>query len=616
MAENPLMKYWQAPDGTVFEVCDKEAREAAENCIQKEQLLEAVNTALAQAKESGEFDGEQGPQGEQGPVGPIGPQGPQGEKGDKGDTFTYSDFTPEQLEALTGPQGPKGDTGDTGPQGPKGDTGNTGPQGPEGSRGPQGIQGPKGETGATGPQGPAGAKGPAGKDGTSVTITKITESSESGGSNVVEFSDGNTMTIKNGKDGKDGGGGSGSGGTEAENEVGLTTQGFTRFGGTSGGTFSTATSGRRTGYISTEGVIRIFGNAGFYSACATVAFYDANKVYLPDISVDGTAFIATSGNNYGDGTFELNVTDEKYADAAYFVVSSYRNEDQSGYYTQGTDFSADFCKYIILAEAEEEGAPRYRIGKNTIAFFGDSITAGGYPELIASVTGATVANYGVGGATVASGVADVAHIVEQINSYTENDDIICISGGYNDYWKLVPLGGLTEGYQAQLDTNTLIGALETIFRKLLTDHPTAKLYYVITHKAAGVESKENALGLTFTDYHDAIVSVLGKYSIPVYDAFTDSSFVTSTGSDWGQSLTDLYTYGSNGPDGVHPNEAGYLKYYVYQIIGMMEHGMSGGKPGKDGDPGYTPVRGKDYWRAEDIAEIKSYVDEAILGGAW
>lgn len=30
----------------------------------------------------------------------------------------------------------------------------------------------------------------------------------------------------------------------------------------------------------------------------------------------------------------------------------------------------------------------------------------------------------------------------------------------------------------------------------------------------------------------------------------------------------------------------------------------------------TPVRGYDYWTAADIAEIKSYVDDSILGGAW
>ena len=32
--------------------------------------------------------------------------------------------------------------------------------------------------------------------------------------------------------------------------------------------------------------------------------------------------------------------------------------------------------------------------------------------------------------------------------------------------------------------------------------------------------------------------------------------------------------------------------------------------------GKTPVRGEDYWTAEDIATIKGYVDDAILNGAW
>lgn len=78
------------------------------------------------------------PQGTVGPRGPQGIQGPAGPQGEKGDAFTYEDFTPEQLEALTGPQGPQGIQG---PQGPKGDKGD------------------KGDTGATGPQGPAGPAG-------------------------------------------------------------------------------------------------------------------------------------------------------------------------------------------------------------------------------------------------------------------------------------------------------------------------------------------------------------------------------------------------------------------------------------------------------------------------
>ena len=38
--------------------------------------------------------------------------------------------------------------------------------------------------------------------------------------------------------------------------------------------------------------------------------------------------------------------------------------------------------------------------------------------------------------------------------------------------------------------------------------------------------------------------------------------------------------------------------------------------GSKGSKGDSPVRGTDYWTAADKAEIKSYVDEAILGGAW
>ena len=45
-------------------------------------------------------------------------------------------------------------------------------------------------------------------------------------------------------------------------------------------------------------------------------------------------------------------------------------------------------------------------------------------------------------------------------------------------------------------------------------------------------------------------------------------------------------------------------------------GRLDGAPGEDGDPGYTPVRGKDYWTEADKAEIHGYVDAAILNGAW
>ena len=52
--------------------------------VKDEELPAAINTALEQAKESGEFDGPQGPQGPQGEKGDTGPQGPKGDAGAPG----------------------------------------------------------------------------------------------------------------------------------------------------------------------------------------------------------------------------------------------------------------------------------------------------------------------------------------------------------------------------------------------------------------------------------------------------------------------------------------------------------------------------------------------------
>lgn len=113
----------------------------------------------------------------------------QGMRGPKGDPFTFSDFTPEQLERIRGNQGPKGDRGERGlqgPIGPKGDKGDQGiqglqgPIGPKGEQGKQGIQGipgpigPKGDRGDIGPVGPRGLQGDQGPKGEPFTFSDFT----------------------------------------------------------------------------------------------------------------------------------------------------------------------------------------------------------------------------------------------------------------------------------------------------------------------------------------------------------------------------------------------------------------------------------------------------------
>lgn len=127
-------------------------QEAKNAATQAASLYRKILEELEEGKLKG-AQGEKGDRGEQGP------------QGDKGNPFTYSDFTPAQLEALRGPIGEKGEKGD---QGAKGDKGNpfsfsdfTSSQlealrGPKGEKGEKGDRGDKGEQGPEGPQGPAG----------------------------------------------------------------------------------------------------------------------------------------------------------------------------------------------------------------------------------------------------------------------------------------------------------------------------------------------------------------------------------------------------------------------------------------------------------------------------
>lgn len=215
-------------------------------------LTDAINDALTQAKESGDFAGATGQQGDPGKDG-ISPtittnkieggyritikdvdgdksfdvmNGKDGNAGSNGQdgigiskteidadgklVITYSNNTSVTLGAVVGADGKDGIDGVSTTHewdgtvlkvtSASGTTsvdlkGETGEQGPQGIQGERGIQGEKGDPGEVGPQGPAG---------TSVSITSISESTDDGGSNIVTFSNGQTLTIKNGTKGNPG----------------------------------------------------------------------------------------------------------------------------------------------------------------------------------------------------------------------------------------------------------------------------------------------------------------------------------------------------------------------------------------------------------------------------
>lgn len=94
-----------------------------------------LEEALAKAKESGDFDGEQGIQGEKGDAGEDGSDGVSCTHSWDGTTLSVTSASGTSSANLKGEKGDKGDTGEQGPQGEKGADGAKGDKGDKGDDG-------------------------------------------------------------------------------------------------------------------------------------------------------------------------------------------------------------------------------------------------------------------------------------------------------------------------------------------------------------------------------------------------------------------------------------------------------------------------------------------------
>lgn len=185
----------------------------------------------------------------------------------------------------------------------------------------------------------------------------------------------------------------------------------------------------------------------------------------------------------------------------------------------------------------------------TILDFGDSIaygndTAGvGYADMIAERNGMTVHSYAVGG-------HKLSQILAQLQSATEETaDYVLIEGGYNDANPsgLTTMGSLSSGYTATLDTTTFYGTLETLLKTAQAKYPSAKIVYVIVHRTKRTQ---------WPDYAAAIKAACDKWSVPCVNLMEQGGLNSNI-----DAMLNAYTDSV----GVHPNEAGYLTWYVPPI---------------------------------------------------
>lgn len=240
----------------------------------------------------------------------------------------------------------------------------------------------------------------------------------------------------------------------------------------------------------------------------------------------------------------------------------------------------DHEKRIIALEKDDKTKGTSILKGKKIVYDGDSICSswgistngGAYPQIIADIVGGTFDNQGVGGGRIVTqeGSADTFHsIVDNLVNLPTDGDLYCFEGGVNDHWHDVPLGTYSKSdYTGALDKTTYCGALETIFRYATTNFVGKPICYIITHKCPFSAFSKYGTEHTFADFRDAALGICEKYSIPVYDAWKDSGI-----NSWNASQLANYFIvdeDTGTGDGTHPNEAGYKRYYVPQLIALFE----------------------------------------------
>lgn len=243
-------------------------------------------------------------------------------------------------------------------------------------------------------------------------------------------------------------------------------------------------------------------------------------------------------------------------------------------------FEPMICEPVYWNVSHEYAEPNKEVLKGKkILYNGDSIcesrltgfsaNGGGYAKLIADETGCFYDNRAISGGTLA--VVEGKHnICTDVTNMPYDGDLICFEGGINDYWNNVPLGNFSEtDYTSSitgLDTATVCGALEAIIRQAIARWTGVPICFVIIHKVAGTAYTANTAGYTFAEMREKMIAILNKYSIPYYDCYAEGGL---NGYVW--YLNEAYLNGgsSTHPDGCHPDEGGYRRYYVPQLIDLF-----------------------------------------------
>ena len=206
-----------------------------------------------------------------------------------------------------------------------------------------------------------------------------------------------------------------------------------------------------------------------------------------------------------------------------------------------------------------------------ITFNGDSICAGsgGYGKIIAERNNMIYENVAVSGGTITAETYanEIARhwISRTISSMRADADFAIVEGGVNDSSLTVPLGTLSNGYDATLDDTTFYGAFESMLKQLLLRFDGKKVGYIFVHQMTNnfrhLNEKEGS-------YYWAARMCCEKWGVPFCDLNVSvPAFGLFKKTSEMYVLTEKYTKNA---DGWHPNDDGYKKYYCDKIEAWLK----------------------------------------------
>jgi lysophospholipase L1-like esterase len=185
-------------------------------------------------------------------------------------------------------------------------------------------------------------------------------------------------------------------------------------------------------------------------------------------------------------------------------------------------------------------------------------TSKNYHSYIADKIACNVTNYGVSGTgwrTPSSGGS--LPIYQRISSMSTDLDLITVFAGTNDWGQTGT--SFVMGAFGDTTTSTFYGTVDNVIKQLVTKY-LGKTIAVFTPLQRANGFVANSAGVTLEQVADAIIKVCNCYGIPVLDLYKNNNL-----NVWDSaSNTHYFTpsgsnipAGSEGADGLHPNDNGH-----------------------------------------------------------